>query len=105
MNLRLRADDRVLLLAIPEPAVLAAMARILVRGVIVAMGAPERVDQARQAFAEFDNVMLLDAGPAGIPWRDGYFSKIVVPADAEASSEWTRVLAPEGEILREDVAS
>jgi hypothetical protein len=101
VNLRLRADDRVLLLAIPDPAVLAAMARILVRGVVVAMGPPERVDLTREAFADFDNVMLLDAEPARIPWRDGYFTKIVAPAGAEASSEWSRVLSADGEVIRE----
>jgi len=105
VNLRLRADDQVLLLTIPEPAVLAALARILVRGVVVAMGPPEFVDQARQALAEFDNVMLLDTDPARIPWRDGYFTKIVAPSGAEPSSEWRRVLSADGEIIHEDEAS
>lgn len=99
VNLRLRADDRVLLLTIPEPAVVAALARVLVRGVVVAMGPPERVDRARQALAEFDNVMLFDTDPARIPWRDGYFTKIVVPPGAEVTSELARVLSPDGEIL------
>jgi len=102
VTLRLRADDRVLLLTIPEPDVLAAIARILVRGIVVAIDEPQRVDRAREALAEFDNVMLLDARPERIPWRDGYFTKIVVPDALEENSEWTRVLSVDGEIIRED---
>lgn len=98
MRLQLRADDRVLLLGIPETAVLAAMARILVRGVLVAMGPPASVDRARRDLAEFDNVMLLDREPARIPWRDAYFTKIVT-SDTEPASECRRVLAPGGEIV------
>jgi hypothetical protein len=98
LNLRLRADDRVLLLMIPEPDVLASIARILVRGVVVAIGPSEKVDQGRQALADFDNVMLLNGGPGRIPWRDGYFTKVVAPPGVEPDSEWSRVLSADGEI-------
>jgi len=100
-----RGDDRVLLLAIPATSELAALARILIRGVVVALGTPEEIAAARGQFAEFDNVMLLDAGPDRIPWHDASFSKIVVPRQYERilphiSGELHRLLAPGGEIIQ-----
>jgi hypothetical protein len=94
----------VLLLQIPESATLSAIARILMQGVVVAAGPPDEVDRARQALAEFDNVMIIEADPTGtIPWRDAYFTKIVVPAALRKSviAECRRLLAPEGEIIEE----
>ena len=58
-----RADDCVLLLAIPAEQELAALARILIRGSVVALGTADEVAAARSRFIEFDNVMLLDAPP------------------------------------------
>lgn len=99
-----RADDRVLLLAIPAERELAALARILIRGSVVALGTAEEVAAARPCFAEFDNIMLLDAPPDHIPWRGAAFTKIVVPHQYERilpylSSELERLLAPGGEII------
>jgi hypothetical protein len=102
----LRADDRVLLLAIPEAAALAAIGRILMQGVVVAAGPPDKVDSARQALADFDNIMLIDADPASpIPWRDAYFTKIVVAGALRnlAGAECRRLLAPGGEIVEETI--
>jgi hypothetical protein len=100
-----RADDRVLLLAIPAKQELAALARVLIRGIVVALGTAEEVAESRRQFAEFDNVMLLDAGPDNIPWRGAGFSKIVVPRQYERilpniSGELHRLLAPGGEIIQ-----
>lgn len=100
-----RADDRVLLLAIPSRADLAAIARILMSGVLVALGTSEEVDEARRSMADFENVMFLDASPEQIPWRDAYFSKILIPPHLESllphiAAEMHRVLAPGGEIVR-----
>jgi hypothetical protein len=102
----LRADDRVLLLAIPSHQEVANIARILMTGSLVALGTAEEVDAARREFHEFDNVMFLDARPDSIPWRDGYFSRIFVPAHLDsllrsAAPELHRVLAPGGEIVRD----
>jgi hypothetical protein len=104
----LHADDRVLLLAIPTPAELAALARTLSRGVLVALGPRDEVDNARAALTEFDNVMFIDAAPDRIPWRDQYFTKILVPPHMEAvlrsaAAEVHRVLAAEGEIVYQRV--
>ena len=99
-----RADDRVLLLAIPAEQELAALARILIRGSVVALGTAEEVVAARPHFVEFDNIMLLDAPPDRIPWRAAAFTKIVVPHQYERilpylASELDRLLAPGGEIV------
>jgi len=81
------------------------MARTLMRGVLVAIGSRDEVDKARASMADFDNVMFVDAAPDQIPWREAYFSKIVVPPHLEAllrgSPELHRLLAPGGEIIHE----
>ena len=104
MKAALRADDRVLFLAMPSHAALATVARILMQGVIVALGTPGEVDDARRALAEFDNIMMVEADPTKIPWRDSYFTKIFVPPalaslEPVAAKEWSRILAPGGEIV------
>ncbi|MDQ2775562.1 MAG: class I SAM-dependent methyltransferase [Acidobacteriota bacterium] len=101
-----RSDDRVLLLAIPHRDELAGLARVLMQGVLVALGTREEVDQAREAMADFDNVMFVEALADKIPWRDAYFTKILVPPHLEPllgafGSELDRVLAPGGEIVRQ----
>ncbi len=106
MPLNLRADDRVLLLHIPEREPLAALSRILIKGVVVATGSRTQVDAARAAMADFENVMFLEAEPHQIPWRDAYFTKIVVapglePLSVSSAAELRRVLAPGGQIVSE----
>jgi hypothetical protein len=105
---RLRSDDRVLLLAIPSHMELANMARVLMRGVLVGLGTREEVDAAREAMTEFENVMFVDSSPDHIPWREAYFTKIIVPSHLEpvlrpAAAELQRVLAPGGEIVLDTV--
>jgi hypothetical protein len=105
MSQTLRADDQVLLLDIPSTRELTSMARVLMRGAIVALGSADEVDRARREMAEFDNVLFLDASPAAIPWRDGYFSKIIVPPHlepllAQVAHEIQRVLRPDGMVVR-----
>ncbi len=104
--MKLRSDDRVLLLALPSTEELAAMARILMHGVVVGLGDVAEVDAARKSLAEFDNVMFVEALPDHIPWRDAYFTKVIMPPHLESSlrsaaAELHRVLAPGGEIVRE----
>jgi len=105
MSQTLRADDQVLLLDIPSTAELTSIARLLMRGAVVALGSADEVDRARRELAEFDNVLFLDASPAAIPWRDGYFSKVVVPPHLEPllpqiANEIQRVLRPDGTVVR-----
>ncbi len=97
----LRADDRVLLLDIPAERELTLMARVLSRGVLVGLGDTDAVDRARRALAEFHNVMFIGADLRKIPWRDQFFTVILVPehmreAARAAQQELTRVLAPDG---------
>jgi hypothetical protein len=100
-----RADDRVLLLAAPTVAELAGLARVLMRGSVVVISTAEEIAAIGSQLAEFDNVMLLEASPEKIPWRDGGFTRILVPQHLERllpylSNELHRVLAPGGEIVR-----
>jgi hypothetical protein len=98
----LRADDRVLSLAVPSLRETAAIGRILSAGCLVALGAREEVDEARRALSEFDNLMFVESSGSSIPWRDAFFTKIVVPPQMNAQTfgeELRRVLAPGGEIV------
>ena len=84
------------------------MARILMQGVLVALGTASEVDGARLAMGDFDNLMFVDARPDQIPWREAYFTKIFVPPEFEGllrqgSGELHRVLAPGGEIIFQSV--
>ena len=104
MNRPLRADDHILLLAIPAHQEVARLARVLVKGSLVALGTADEVDAARQTFSEFDNVLFLNARPDAIPWREHYFTQILVPPHLEPlmrsiAPELDRVLAPGGAIL------
>lgn len=104
-----RSDDRVLFLSIPSRADLAAVARVLMSGVLVALGTRDEVEEARQSMADFENVMFIDASPERIPWREAYFSKIVVPPHLESllpqiTTELHRILAPGGQIIRSALA-
>lgn len=100
----LRADDRVLFLAIPPPREVARVAAVLEHGLLVALGTPDEVEAARAASSHLENVMFIDGRPDAIPWQERYFTRIVVPPHLESvlrasGAELHRVLAPGGEIL------
>ena len=81
------------------------MGRILMNGVVVVLGDRSEVDEGRKALAEFENLMLVESDLLRIPWRDQFFTKIVVPPHLESllpqiSAELQRLLAPQGEIVR-----
>jgi hypothetical protein len=100
-----RSDDRVLFLAFPASAELTNVARILMRGVVVVLGSETEVEEGRRTMADWDNVLFLSATPDRIPWRDGYFTKIMVPPQFERilpnlAGELHRVLALGGEMVR-----
>ena len=92
----------------PPDAELVSVARILMRGVLVAIGSTDEVDRARQRMSGFDNSMFLDASPVSVPWRDAYFTKIVVPPELSTLShqlapEIARLLAPDGQVIHTGV--
>lgn len=102
--MKLRPDDRVLMLSIPGNRELASVAGALTDGALVALGNTDEVDAARASFAALENVLFLDARPDAIPWRGGYFTKILTPPHQgelirRCASELQRVLAPGGEII------
>ncbi len=94
----LQPGDRVLFLSIPDPATVRRVAARLPRGILVGIGTPEEVADARLAATDLDNVMFHAATPAEIPWQDGFFSVIVDSSGAPPASEVTRVLALGGRI-------
>jgi hypothetical protein len=108
--IQLQADDRVLLLAIPSTSELTRIARMLINGVVVALGDRDEVRAACAAMVEFKNVMFLEAPPDQIPWRAAYFTKIIVPPHLEtllphAAAELHRLLAPGGQIVKTTVSA
>jgi hypothetical protein len=93
-------DDRVLILFIPDGAVIRDIAGQLTSGVLVGIGHPDQVAEARRACADCSNVMLIHEDPVGlIPWQDGYFTLVISPANLAAGGETRRVLVPNGRIL------
>jgi hypothetical protein len=91
---QLRPDDRVLLIGIPDFAVIAECARRLERGILVAMGEDEAVRQARKAARHLENVMFVPGAPDEIPWRDGFFTRVI-----DLVGDW-----PEPERVRSEIA-
>jgi hypothetical protein len=107
---QLRADDRVLLLAVPSTNELASIARDVMNGVVVAIGDRDEVRTACVAMAGFKNVTFIEAPPDQIPWREAYFTKIIVPPQLEAllphaAAELHRLLAPGGQIVKTAVSA
>lgn len=89
--------DRVLLVSIPAPEIVAGLARRLTHGLAVGLGGIDEVSAARRAARDFANVMFLTAPPDEIPWRDGFFSRAIEPRsvwpEPAAAREIARVLA------------
>ncbi len=108
-DLALRPNDRVLLLSIPEHAVVAEMAARLTAGVVVGLGDDEEVRAARRAARDLENVMFVPAPLEEIPWRDGFFTKVIDwrggwKNPEQVAREVVRVLAPGGEVYLADPA-
>ena len=105
----IRSDDRLLLLAIPATQELAALARVLIRGTVVALGDRNEISAVQPLLEDFPNIMFLEATPDRIPWRAAGFTKILVPHHLKhlvphIFQELHRVLAPGGEIVNSSVA-
>ena len=101
---KFRSDDRVLALAMPPVSEAAALGRILMAGCLVMLGSADEVDEARRQLSEFDNLMFIVATPDRIPWREAFFTKVLVPPRLRQllpglGNELSRVLAPGGEII------
>lgn len=94
----LKPNDRLLLLSIPDPAVVERLAKRLTEGILVGLGSDETVSAARATARDLENVMFLAAGPDDIPWRDAFFTKAIA-FGAERGSDVARVLVPGGVVL------
>ncbi len=82
------------------------MGRVLISGCAVALGNRDEVDQARAQFAEFENLMFVETDFSHIPWRDRFFTQVIVPPHlkplaASLVSEIQRVLTEDGTVVRD----
>ena len=95
--MNLRADDRVLLLALPPAAELIVIAAALPDGLVVGLAPADEVYEARKAVNDFENTMFAPADPEGvIPWRDEFFTVIYAPHLDTVNDEMERVLTTGG---------
>ncbi len=89
------ADDRIILLSIPELSLISRLANIATS--VVCLGERDVVYEARKAARDLRNVMFHPGDPADIPFNDGAFTKVIVlQAAPHAASEVARVLAGGG---------
>ncbi len=79
----MKANDRVLLLAMPEPSELLMLAGKLADGLVVVLVDQEQVYEARRLARNFDNVMFTVRDGEAIPWRDDFFTLVYEPAMGE----------------------
>jgi hypothetical protein len=87
----------VLLIGMPAPADLHALASRLTHGLIAVIVSEEEVYEGRRLARDVDNVMFTPPGPAGsVPWRDAFFTIIYAP---EMTPEIKRVLSPTGSCI------
>ncbi len=101
MPIEVRPEDRILFLGIPGAAVILETAAELQQGLLVAMGDDEAVREGRKIARDLDNVLLVSGTAESIPWRDGFFTRVIdlrktAPATAAAEAEIRRVLEPGG---------
>lgn len=79
----LQPGDKVLLLGIPDAAAVRDIAARLTSGILVVLGGEEEVRAARREFRDLENVMCVPASADGIPWQDGYFTRVI-----DAGAAW-----------------
>ncbi len=73
----IRPDERILFLGLPDAAIVAAVSRVASAGEVVVMGHGEVVCEGRRAFRDLDNVMVTPGSPDELPWRDGFFTRVI----------------------------
>lgn len=96
--MEIRADDRVLLLALPPAPELRAIAQRASDGIVVGLANGDALYEARRELKECANVMVTPGEPDGmLPWKDEFFTVVYAPTAAEPSEEILRVLQPGGQ--------
>lgn len=96
--------DRILDLGCGDGWTCRRLARMVPEGLVVGLDvSDEMVRLARLASRDMDNIMFLNAGVAGIPWKEDFFSHVIsveafyyFPDPLQALREAHRVLAPSG---------
>jgi hypothetical protein len=73
----IRPDERLLILGIPPLEMLETLSRCIPKGLVVALGEEESVREARKAAVRFENVTCVPGSPEQIPWRDGFFTRVL----------------------------
>ncbi len=63
---------------------------------MVALGQGDAIYEARKATCDFDNVMIVPGTPDELPWRDGFFTRVIDtmgdwPDEGKVRSEIARV--------------
>jgi len=89
----IRSDDRLLVLGIPEPDQVGVLARTVSGGLVVLMAQGESVYAARRAARDLDNVMVVPGTPDQLPWRDGFFTRVI-----DTVGDW-----PEADKVRNEI--
>jgi hypothetical protein len=112
MTHQLQADDRVLVLQAGShsTARLREWARALPQGLLVGLGDPSAIRNARRELADCENVLFASGSRQEIPWRDGFFTVILdveggagkqdetADVTVDVTEEMLRVLHPSGRI-------
>lgn len=100
MTLQFHPDDRVLVLEAGgySASRLREWAQTLTRGVLVGLGAPGTIGTVRRELADCENVLFVHGSRDEIPWREAFFTVIVVAPNAAETTEMRRVLHPSGRI-------
>ncbi|MBX9600435.1 MAG: hypothetical protein K2X35_05505 [Bryobacteraceae bacterium] len=74
---KLQDDDRVLLIGIPEPRVVARLAAALGSGLLVILGEETKVAEARRHAAAYDNVMIAPWDGSNVPFDSRFFTRTI----------------------------
>ena len=64
-------------MGIPDLEAFVALATRLDHGVVVAIAEGDAIYEARKATRDFDNVMIVPGTPDELPWRDGFFTRVI----------------------------
>ena len=104
MTPQLSPDDRVLVLhtGCHSAQCLREWAKALQQGLLVGLGDPSAIRNARRDLADCENTLFAPGSREEIPWRDSFFTVIFdtesVDGTPEATKEMLRVLHPSGRI-------
>ncbi len=94
----IRPDERILVLGIPVPAVIAVLCRAVSGGSVAVLCDREQIYEARKASRDLHNVMFVPGTPDVLPWSDGYFTRVLIASDdcaapPEVQAEMERVMS------------